>query len=97
MLSAFPLGTFWGATVLVAVLTYFIVKRMGRSDNPTEEFFTGGRMLAWPVVAGSLLLTNISTEQFVGLNGAVFKDGNFVGVAWEALAAFAMIATAACP
>ena len=86
--------SFFLATASVAVMTYLIVRKMDKSDNPTEEFFTGGRMLAWPVVAGSLLLTNISTEQLVGLNGAVFKDGNLVGIAWEALAAFAMIATA---
>ena len=86
--------SFFLATASVAVITYFIVRNMAKSDNPTEEFFTGGRMLSWPVVAGSLLLTNISTEQLVGLNGAVFKDGNLVGIAWEALAAFAMIATA---
>ena len=86
--------SFLGATALVALLTYLIVGRMQRSDNVTEEFFTGGRSLSWGVVAGSLLLTNISTEQLVGLNGNVFKDGNLVGIAWEALAAFAMIATA---
>ena len=82
------------ATASVAVLTYSIVIRMKRSDDPTEEYFTGGRALTWPVVAGSLLLTNLSTEQLVGLNGAVFGDKALVGVAWEALAAFAMIATA---
>ena len=62
------------ATASVAVLTYTIVIRMKRSDDPTEEYFTGGRALTWPVVAGSLLLTNLSTEQLVGLNGAVFGD-----------------------
>jgi len=67
---------------------------MKKSENVTEEYFTGGRALSWPVVAGSLLLTNLSTEQLVGLNGAVFGDKALVGVAWEALAAFAMIATA---
>ena len=82
------------ATGAVAFFTYQIVRRMKKSDNATEEYFTGGRALAWPVVAGSLLLTNLSTEQLVGLNGAVFGDKALVGVAWEALAAFAMIATA---
>ena len=82
------------ATGSVAFFTYQIVRRMKKSDNATEEYFTGGRALAWPVVAGSLLLTNLSTEQLVGLNGAVFGDKALVGVAWEALAAFAMIATA---
>ena len=82
------------ATVAVAIFTYRIVKRMKKSDNATEEYFTGGRALGWPIVAGSLLLTNLSTEQLVGLNGAVFGDKALVGIAWEALAAFAMIATA---
>ena len=82
------------ATGSVAFFTYRIVHRMKKSDNATEEYFTGGRALAWPVVAGSLLLTNLSTEQLVGLNGAVFGDKALVGIAWEALAAFAMIATA---
>ena len=82
------------ATGAVAFFTVRIVRGMIKSDNATEEYFTGGRALAWPVVAGSLLLTNLSTEQLVGLNGAVFGDKALVGIAWEALAAFAMIATA---
>jgi len=82
------------ATTGVAIFTYQIVRGMKKSDNATEEYFTGGRSLGWPIVAGSLLLTNLSTEQLVGLNGAVFGDKALVGIAWEALAAFAMIATA---
>ena len=82
------------ATGAVAYFTFQIVRKMKKSDNPTEEYFTGGRALAWPVVAGSLLLTNLSTEQLVGLNGSVFGDKALVGIAWEVLAAFAMIATA---
>jgi len=82
------------ATAGVAIFTYRIVRGMKKSDNATEEYFTGGRALGWPIVAGSLLLTNLSTEQLVGLNGAVFGDKALVGIAWEALAAFAMIATA---
>jgi len=90
----FSLISFVIATGAVAYFTYHIVQRMKKSDNATEEYFTGGRALSWPVVAGSLLLTNLSTEQLVGLNGDVFGDKALVGVAWEALAAFAMIATA---
>jgi len=49
--------------------------------------------LKWYVVAGSLMLTNLSTEQLVGLNGNVFLDGNLCGIWWEAGAAIAMICT----
>ena len=82
------------ATAAVAVGTVFFVRRMKRSEDAIEDYFAGGRSLAWPVVAGSLLLTNLSTEQLVGLNGAVFQDGRLVGIAWEVLSAFAMMATA---
>ena len=88
------ISTFLMFTAGVAIATTLFVKRMKRSSNATEEYFTGGRSLSWPIVAGSLMLTNLSTEQLVGLNGAIFKDKAFVGMAWEALAAFAMIATA---
>jgi len=86
--------SFITATSAVALFTYILVGRMKKSKSATEEYFTGGRALTWPMVAGSLLLTNLSTEQLVGLNGDVFGDKALVGVAWEALAAFAMIATA---
>ena len=93
-MNIISIATFILATSSVAFFTYRIVQGMKKSDNASEEYFTGGRALAWPVIAGSLLLTNLSTEQLVGLNGAVFGDKALVGIAWEALAAFAMIATA---
>jgi len=93
-MSNFSIISFILATTSVVILTYIIVSRMKKSDSATEEYFTGGRALSWPIIGGSLLLTNISTEQLVGLNGDVFGDKALVGVAWEALAAFAMIATA---
>ena len=93
-MNSISIITFILATAGVAEFTYIIVRKMKKSNNATEEYFTGGRALGWPIVAGSLLLTNLSTEQLVGLNGAVFRDKALVGIAWEALAAFAMIATA---
>ena len=40
-------------------------------------------------IAGSLMLTNLSTEQLVGLNGAAFNDGLCV-MAWEVIAALSL-------
>ena len=91
----FTLISFVGATAFVALATIAIVKKMKKSEDATVEYFTGGRSLGWVVVGGSLMLTNLSTEQLVGLNGAVFGDQNLAGLAWEAMAALAMIVTAA--
>jgi SSS family solute:Na+ symporter len=88
-------STFMAWTAAVAVLTTVIVKKcMSSSENAADDFFLGGRSLGWYVVAGSLMLTNLSTEQLVGLNGTIFKDGCMAGVAWETFAALAMCITA---
>ena len=92
--STLTLVSFIAATAFVGLLTIFIVKRMKKSADATVEYFTGGRSLGWIAVGGSLMLTNLSTEQLVGLNGAVFGDQNLAGLAWEAMAALAMIVTA---
>jgi SSS family solute:Na+ symporter len=66
-----------------------------RSTNEESEdgYFLGGRSLTGPVIAASLLLTNLSTEQLVGLNGSAYNEGILV-MAWETLAAIAMVVTA---
>jgi SSS family solute:Na+ symporter len=83
--------TFIGFTLLVAVISY--LKTRKTDENTSDGYFLGGRSLTGVVIAGSLLLTNLSTEQIVGLNGAAFKEGILV-MAWETLAAIAMVITA---
>jgi SSS family solute:Na+ symporter len=75
-------------TLLVAALTFWITRK---DDHKTSQgFFLGGRSLGWPLIAGSLLLTNLSTEQLVGLNGAAFTHGLAVMV-WEVIAVIALV------
>jgi SSS family solute:Na+ symporter len=83
--------TFLAFTLLVAVISYY--KSKSTPDDTSDGYFLGGRSLTGVVIAGSLLLTNLSTEQIVGLNGAAFKEGILV-MAWETLAAIAMVVTA---
>lgn len=75
-------------TLLAAGLTWWITRKDERGSS--DGFFLGGRSLTFPIIAGSLLLTNLSTEQMVGLNGAAFKDGLSV-MAWEVVAVIALV------
>lgn len=75
-------------TGLVAFITWRIVR--GKTDSTSDGYFLAGRSLTGGFIAGSLLLTNLSTEQLVGLNGAAFSDGISV-MAWEVLAAVALV------
>ena len=83
--------SFVGFTALVAVIAYFATRKTDESTS--DGYFLGGRSLTAGVIAGSLLLTNLSTEQIVGLNGSSYANGLSV-MAWETLAAIAIVVTA---
>ncbi|MGS2724080.1 solute:sodium symporter family transporter [Porticoccus sp. GXU_MW_L64] len=75
-------------TLFAAGLTWYITRNDERTSS--DGFFLGGRSLTFPVIAGSLLLTNLSTEQMVGLNGSAYKNGLSV-MAWEVIAVVALV------
>ena len=83
-----PIISFVLFTGLVALGTYLICRK--RESSSQDGFFLAGRSLTFPVIAGSLLLTNLSTEQMVGLNGSAFKEGMAV-MAWEVVAVVALV------
>ncbi|WP_271328148.1 sodium:solute symporter family transporter [Lactococcus muris] len=51
----------------------------------------GGRSLGAVNVAGAIILTNLSTDQLVGLNGQSYVTGMQV-MAWEVTSAIAIVA-----
>ncbi len=65
--------TFVGFTILVAVISY--VKTKGDDQTTADGYFLAGRGLPGVVIAGSLLLTNLSAEQLVGTNGQTWAVG----------------------
>lgn len=82
------LASFFGFTGLVAVFTWLLSRRHELKSE--DGYFLAGRSLTFPFIAGSLLLTNLSTEQMVGLNGTAFLDGLCV-MAWEVVAVIALV------
>lgn len=75
-------------TALVGGLTWYLTRKNEFASR--DGFFLAGRSLTFPFIAGSLLLTNLSTEQLVGLNGSAFTDGLSV-MAWEVCAVVALV------
>lgn len=83
--------SFIGFTLLVAIIAWWSSRKT--DEKSSDGYFLAGRSLTGPVIAGSLLLTNLSTEQIVGMNGASFRDGLPI-MAYEVIAAIAMVFTA---
>jgi solute:Na+ symporter, SSS family len=87
-MEAVTLISFFTVMGLVGLLTWIITRKSDLSTN--DGYFLGGRSLTFPIIAGTLLLTNLSTEQLVGLNGAAYTDGLSV-MAWEVVAVIALV------
>jgi SSS family solute:Na+ symporter len=85
--QAIQLAVFCAVLSAIAVLTYIKCKgEISRSTNSNKEYFLAGGGLTWVFVAGSITLTNLSTDQLVGMNGnqmlllALWELSGFMGL-----------------
>lgn len=75
---------------LVAWISY---QKTKGEINSQDGYFLAGRGLTGVFIAGSMVLTNLSAEQMIGLNGSAYGY-NMSSMAWEVTAAFATIVMA---
>src|SRR5258708_27117051 len=76
--------------VLVASYGYWIYQRKKKAVTDTKDFFLAEGSLTWWAIGASLIASNISAEQFIGMSG----EGFFAGIAvaaYEWIAAIALI------
>jgi len=83
--------TFLAFTAFVAFYAWFKLRK--EKLDTSEGYFLGGRSLTGVVIAGSMLLTNISTEHLIGMNGSSYKNG-FIIIGWEVTSALALVVAA---
>ncbi len=80
--------TFFGFTVFVAFYSWYRLRK-DKMDS-SDGYFLGGRSLTGIVIAGSMIMTNISTEHLIGMNGSSYKNG-FIIIGWEVTSALALV------
>ena len=76
--------------VIVASYGYWVYNRKKKAVTDTHDFFLAEGSLTWWAIGASMIASNISAEQFIGMSG----DGFFVGTAvaaYEWIAALALI------
>lgn len=76
--------------IIVASYGYWIYQRKKKTAADTKDFFLAEGSLTWWAIGASLIASNISAEQFIGMSG----EGYFVGIAvaaYEWIAAIALI------
>lgn len=76
--------------VLVSAYGYWVYRRKKAASTSTKDYFLAEGSLTWWAIGASLIASNISAEQFIGMSG----EGFFVGIAvaaYEWIAAVALI------
>jgi SSS family solute:Na+ symporter len=76
--------------LVVASYGYWIYRQKKKAVTDTKDFFLAQGSLTWWAIGASLIASNISAEQFIGMSG----EGFFVGIAvaaYEWIAALALI------
>ncbi len=83
--------TFISFLVFTGFVAAYATWKLRKQNLHTQDgYFLGGRSLTGIVIAGSMLLTNISTEHLIGMNGSAYKNGAII-IAWEVLSAVALV------
>ena len=76
---------FFSITALIGLATYLKCRTpRDRDADSNKDYFLAGGSLSWVYIAGSITLTNLSTDQLVGMNG-----NQMLLLAWWELAAVA--------
>ncbi len=79
--------------VIVACYGWWVYQRKKNTHNNSKDFFLAEGSLTWWAIGASLIASNISAEQFIGMSGQAFQLG--LGIAsYEWMAALTLIIVA---
>lgn len=79
--------------LVVSGYGYYIYRQRKKNEHDAKAFFLAEGTLTWWAIGASLIASNISAEQFIGMSG----EGFFLGIAvaaYEWIAAIALIIVA---
>ena len=79
--------------VLIVCYGLWIYHRKKKAHTTSKDYFLAEGALTWWAIGASLIASNISAEQFIGMSGSGFKMGLAIA-AYEWIAAFALIIVA---
>jgi SSS family solute:Na+ symporter len=79
--------------IVVATYGYWIYWKKKKAVTDTKDFFLAEGSLTWWAIGASLIASNISAEQFIGMSGSGFKMGLAISTyEWMAAATLIIVA-----
>src|ERR1700757_5075093 len=93
MLQPLDYVVFFIYFVIVACYGLWIYNRKKAKQSNSADYFLAEGSLTWWAIGASLIASNISAEQFIGMSGSGFKMGLAIA-SYEWLAAITLIIVA---
>ena len=79
--------------IVVATYGYWIYNRKKKAETSSADYFLAEGSLTWWAIGASLIASNISAEQFIGMSGNGFKMGLAIATyEWMAAATLMIVA-----
>ena len=79
-LETLDYGIFLVYFVIVATYGFWIYKNKGKQSADSKDFFLAEGSLTWWAIGASIIASNISAEQFIGMSGQAFQLGIAISV-----------------
>ncbi len=79
--------------IVVSLYGWWVYRRKNKSDGTSKGYFLAEGSLTWWAIGASLIASNISAEQMVGMSGSGFKMGLAISTyEWMAAATLVIVA-----
>ena len=88
-MNSITIVSFLGFTALVAIITWLLTRGQHIGES-RDGYFLGGRSLTWGIIAGSLMLTQISAFNLVGLSSQGYRQ-NMASMSWSVAVGLPMV------
>lgn len=91
--TTLDLAIFIGYCILIIVMGYFVSREKEGHVKDSNDYFLASKALPWWAVGASLIASNISAEQFIGMSGSGFALGLAISTyEWMAAATLLIVA-----
>ncbi|MCD8740648.1 sodium/solute symporter [Mucilaginibacter roseus] len=92
-LSTGDYTVFFVYLIIVSLYGFWVYKRKHNADATSKDYFLAEGSLTWWAIGASLIASNISAEQFIGMSGSGFKMGLAISTyEWMAAATLVIVA-----
>lgn len=84
---------FAGYAALIIFIGLWVSREKGGKEKDSADYFLAGKTLPWWAIGASLIASNISAEQFIGMSGSGFRLGLAIAT-YEWMAAITLLVVA---